>query len=257
MAQAVQAPHLTEAQLQDMLGLASKSDSVELKLTVPENAYASTAHALGMDPLEAQIRQVFFFDTPQLTLNHAGLVVRARRISGGNDDSTVKLRPVDPSSLPKKLRQSVSFGVEVDAMPGGYVCSGSMKGEVGKRDVRQVVFEARPISKLFNADQRAFYKEHAPEGLELDHLAILGPVNVLKLKFKPKGANIPLVAEVWLFPNNTSTLELSTKCPPADALGTANRLRAYLRGKDVPLDGEQSTKTKTALELFSARLVAH
>lgn len=248
--------HLTDEQLRDMLNLAGQSDSVELKLTVPESAYASTAHALGMDPLEAQIRQVFFFDTPELTLNHAGLVVRARRIQGDQDDSTVKLRPVDPAALPKKLRNALRFGVEVDAMPGGYVCSGSMKGELGKRAVRNVVFDGKPIRKLFDKDQRAFYDAHAPKGLELDQLSILGPINVLKLKFAPKGSKIPLVAEMWLFPNNTSTLELSTKCPPKNALKVADTLRAYLHAREVPLDGEQSTKTKTALELFSARLVA-
>jgi hypothetical protein len=208
-----------------------------------------------MDRLEAQIREVFFFDTPDLKLNHSGLVVRARRIQGGNDDTTVKLRPVDPKTLPKKLRNSLSFGVEVDAMPGGYVCSGSMKGEVGKRDVREVVFDARPIRKLFNKDQRAFYEEHAPEGLTLDQLSILGPINVFKLKFQPKGSKIPMVAEYWLFPDNTAVLELSTKCPPKDAMTTVNRLRTYLTGKNVSLSGEQQTKTKSALELFSARLV--
>jgi hypothetical protein len=247
--------HLTDDQLKDMLALASASDSVELKLTVPENAYSSTANALGMDPLEAQIRQVFFFDTPDLKLNHAGLVVRARRIQGSNDDSVVKLRPVDPTKLPKKLRESISFGVEVDAMPGGYVCSGSMKGEIGKRDVRAAVFEGRPIRKLFNKDQRAFFDEHVPEGLTLDTLSILGPINVFKLKFQPSGSKIPMVAEFWLFPDNTSVLELSTKCPPKDAMKTVTRLRTYLTGKNVSLSGEQSTKTKAALELFSARLV--
>ena len=252
-----QAPHhLTDAELSDMLALAKASDSVELKLTIPENAYSSTANALGMDPLDAQIRQIFFFDTPDLKLNHAGLVVRARRIQGANDDSVVKMRPVDPQALPKKLRESLSFGVEVDAMPGGYVCSGSMKGEVGKRDVREVVFDARPIRKLFSKEQRAFYEAHAPEGIELDHLSILGPINVFKLKFQPKGSKIPMVAEFWLFPDNTSVLELSTKCPPKDAMTTANRLRTYLTSKNVSLSGEQQTKTKAALELFSARLVA-
>ena len=49
-----------------------------------------------MDPLDAQIRQVFFFDTPDLALNQAGVVVRARRVQGKGDDSVVKLRPVVP-----------------------------------------------------------------------------------------------------------------------------------------------------------------
>ncbi len=249
-------PHLTDDQLRDLMNLASDSDSVELKLTVPEDSYSATARALGMDPLEARIRQIFFFDTPELTLNHAGLVVRARRIQGANDDSTVKMRPVDPRELPKSVRKSMNFGVEVDAMPGGYVCSGSMKAEIGKRDVHDVAFDGKPIRKLFNKEQRAFYDAHAPAGLALDDLSVLGPINVLKLKFLPKGSKIPMVAEVWLFPNNTSVLELSTKCPPKLALTVAAELRAFLTKKAVPLDGEQQTKTKTALELFSARLVA-
>ena len=50
-----------------------------------------------------------------------------RRVRGKGDDSVVKLRPVDPEELAPELRVSPNFGVEVDAMPGGYVYSGSMK----------------------------------------------------------------------------------------------------------------------------------
>ena len=78
--------------------------------------------ALGVDPLDGQIRQVYFFDTPDLVLNQSGLVVRARRVQGKGDDSVVKLRPVDPKKLSPELRASRNFGVEIDAMPGGYVC---------------------------------------------------------------------------------------------------------------------------------------
>ena len=116
--------------------LVKGADSIELKLTVPEREYRSGAAALGLDPLEAQIRQVFFFDTPDLTLNKAGVVARARRIQGRDGDSTIKLRPVVPADLPADLRRSPNFVVEVDAMPGGYVCSASLKGKVTAADVR-------------------------------------------------------------------------------------------------------------------------
>ena len=53
-------------ELAELLSLIKKSDSVELKATVPESHHRSTVDALGMDPLDAQIRQVFFFDTPDL-----------------------------------------------------------------------------------------------------------------------------------------------------------------------------------------------
>ena len=95
---------LSHEQIAEMLDLLKDSDSVELKLTVPEHDQRSAVVTLGMDPLEAQIRQVFFFDTPDLALDKLGVVVRARRIQGKGDDSVVKLRPVVPSELPAELR---------------------------------------------------------------------------------------------------------------------------------------------------------
>ena len=106
---------------------------------------------------------MFFFDTPDLALDAAGLVVRARRVQGGSGDSVVKLRPVEPTELPKRIRRSDAFTVEVDAMPGGFVCSGSMKGAVDAADVRDAVRGGRPVRKLFSKQQRAFYDEHAPD----------------------------------------------------------------------------------------------
>ena len=62
---------LTDVQLQ-LMKLVEGSDSVELKLTVPATLRRNAVEALGIDPLDAQIRQVFFFDTPALDLNQAG-----------------------------------------------------------------------------------------------------------------------------------------------------------------------------------------
>ena len=228
------------------------ADSVELKATVPAVDQRPAVDALGLDAIEAQIRQVFFFDTPDLALDAAGLVVRARRVQGGSGDSVVKLRPVEPTELPKRIRQSDAFTVEVDAMPGGFVCSGSMKGAVDAADVRDAVRGGRPVRKLFSKQQRAFYDEHAPDVTGLDDLTILGPIFVLKLKSAPKGFGRKLTAEMWLFPDNSRILELSTKCPPSEAFGVAAETRAFLGAKGIDLDAEQQTKTRTALELFAA-----
>ena len=171
----------------EVLALIKQSKTVELKVTVPEGSYRSTALALGIDALQAQLRQVVFFDTPDLALNKSGVVVRARRSQGGADDTVIKLRPVVPEDLPSELRALPEFGVEVDALPGGFVCSASFKGELTKNRVRDVMLGQRPISKLFTAGQRDFYAAHAPDGVGLDHLSVLGPLNVLKLKFTPEG----------------------------------------------------------------------
>ncbi len=249
-------PRLTDEQLVEVLALTKDADSVELKVTVPEREQRSAMTALELDPLDGQIRQVFFFDTPDLVLNGHGVVVRARRIQGKGDDSVVKLRPVVPHELPAELRASPSFGVEVDAMPGGFVCSGSMKGVLEATHVKEAVAGDRPLRKLFSKEQRAFFAAHAPDGLALDGLSILGPIFVLKVKFSPAGLGRKIVAEVWLYPDDSRLLELSTKCAPSEAFQVAAETRAFLTEQGVDLAGEQETKTRRALEFFSERLRA-
>jgi hypothetical protein len=249
------ARRLSDAQFGALLELIHDVDSVELKTSIPADEHRATISGLPLDPVEAEPRQVFFFDTPDLALNKLGLVVRARRVQKRGDDSVVKLRPVVPAELPKEIRNSPSFGVEVDAMPSGvYVCSGSMKRAMGTTDVKDAIAGRQPVHKLFSKEQRALYKAHAPEGLSLDDLSILGPILVLKLKFAPEGFKRKLVAELWLYPDNSMLLELSTKCLPDEAFKVMVELRTFLTKQGIDLTGEQETKTKKALEFFSKRL---
>ena len=97
---------MSDEDLGTLMALIKDADSVELKLTVPEADHRSTVVALGADALDSQIRQVIFFDTPDLTLQQNGLVVRARRVQRKGDDSVVKLRPVVPKELPPEVRTS-------------------------------------------------------------------------------------------------------------------------------------------------------
>jgi hypothetical protein len=151
-----------------------------------------------------------------------------------------------------RLRNSPDLKVEVDTMPGGYVCSASLKRRLGPNAVRDALRGGGTVSDLFSKEQRKFFAAHAPSEIELDDLSVLGPVFVLKLKSIPSDFGRPLVTELWLYPDGTRILELSTKCLPSEAFQVAAESRAYLTGKEVSLTGEQQTKTKTALEFFRA-----
>jgi hypothetical protein len=63
-----------------------------------------------------------------------------------------------------------------------------------------------------------------------------------------------MVAEMWLYPDGSRILELSTKCTPSEAFQVGAESRAFLHAKGIDTTGEQSTKTRTALEFFSAEL---
>ena len=79
-------PALSDAELVEMLALVREADSVELKLTIPEADQRAVVTALELDPLDAEIRQVFFLDTLDLALERRGRDLAAsgsRRHQGG------------------------------------------------------------------------------------------------------------------------------------------------------------------------------
>lgn len=245
---------LSGPQITEVLRLIEGSDSVELKLTVPDTDHASAVASLEMDVLQAQIRQVVFLDTADLALNDAGLVLRLRRVQGKQGDVIVKLRPIDPAEVAPEVRRSPAFGIEVDAMPGGFVCSGAMVRALDDARVKEAMSGLRPFSKAFSKEQRRFFAAHAPDGLAIDDLSALGPINVLKLKLQPAELGRRLVAELWFYPDGTRLLELSTKCAPDEAFTVAAETKALLSARGIKLTGRQATKTKTALGYFSGQL---
>ena len=63
-----------------------------------------------------------------------------------------------------------------------------------------------------------------------------------------------MVAELWLYPDGSRIVELSTKCLPAEAFDVAAETRVFLTDRGIDLLAEQQTKTKTALEFFAGEL---
>jgi len=241
---------LNDKRMAKALRILKDAQSVELKLTILDAERDVALVQLDLDVLHAELRQVIFFDTPDLRLHRAGLIVRARRTRKGGD-AVIKLRPIVPRELPRRLRRSDHFRIEIDAMPGEYVCSGSLRERVDNEEVKAVIRGTRPIRKLFSTQQREFFVEHAPLGLELDALTPFGPINVAKTKFDLGGDGRTMKAELWFYPDGSRILELSVKCPPEKAFQRAAEARADLTRLGITLTGEQQTKTRKALQYFA------
>jgi hypothetical protein len=112
------------------------------------------------------------------------------------------------------------------------------------------------LSKLFSKEQRAFYREHAPSDIALDSLTLLGPSFALKATFTPKRLKRKTVLELWLYPDGTRLLELSTKCAPAEGPSVSAEFRSYLSEHGVTITSDQQAKTKTALEFYASQIRA-
>ena len=241
---------LSRSQISGIMKILKDVGSVEIKLVAPIHTHRATIAKLGVDPIETEIRQVYFFDTPNLDLNKAGLVVRARRIQGGTGDTVIKLRPVDPGEIDRELRRSGSFKTEIDVVPGGFVCSGSFKGRCTAQEAKDAVGGKMPLDSLFSKEQRAFYGKHAPKGVALRSLEAYGPTFVLKAKQWIKQLDRRLVVEMWLFPDGSRNLEISMKCEPSEAFQVAQEAREYFKEIGIELSANQQTKTRAAMQFF-------
>ena len=245
---------LSGEDIMKIVSLGRGANSIELKLSVPLTSHRATIKGIGLDPVEAQPRQAYFFDTPDLALNRAGVVVRARRTQGGTADTVIKLRPVDPSGIDPEIRRSAAFKVEVDVMPGGFVCSASFKGVCSGQEVLDVSDGTLALRKIFSKEQRAFYDAHAPAGITMDKLSILGPTFLLKARHQPKDFDRRITVEMWLYPDGERVLEISTKCLPDETFKVGADFKAFLAKRGIALGAEQAPKTKTSLDFFSAKL---
>ena len=187
-----------------------------------------------------------------------GLVVRARHVQGREHDSVVKSRPVDPATLRKQLRKSPDFGVEVDAMPGGFVCSASLKGLVEGDAIRKTAFRDP-------SDPQAVLEAPACV-LRRTHAGGARTRRSLGYGSDPR-AETQMAARRAPEQDGCRAVDLSRRLAHPRALHQVRAGRPhldhrrhharFLHRRDVELSAVQATKTKTTLEFFSHQLRTH
>ena len=139
-------------------------------------------------------------------------------------------------------------------MPGGFVCSASLKAKLAPTEVRDTILGGKPIRKLFSKEQRAFFAAHAPEGVELDELSVLGPIFVLKLKWSPPGLRASARRRALALPGRLADPRALDEVRRRPRRSRSRPRRAPSSRAGRRSLGEQQTKTKTALEFFAKEL---
>ena len=250
---AAQTRAASDEELPRLLALIEDSDSVELKLTIPDGEQRSAMAALGLDPLDAQIRQVFFFDTPDLQLNACGLVVRARRVQKRGDDSVVKLRPVVPSELRDRLapRPVVQRRGRRDA--GRVRLLGHDEGGAGDRQPGpRGAGRQAPDAQALQQGAARLAAAYAPDGLDdRRSAASWGRSSCSSSSWCRRRC-----AAGWSprCGSTRTTRRSSSSRPgacPTRRSTSPRRLRGFLVERGLDVGGEQQTKTRTALQMLS------
>lgn len=230
-------------------------DAVEIKITIRPDQELLVERAMEVSEDTADVRLVYFYDTPDLDLFKAGVVLRARLVKADDDDSTVKFRSVEAASVSENWRQSKGFKLEADWVGDRVVCSASLTALQRRDEIDEVAGGKRAIGKLFCNEQEQFLSEFHKGPLDLNKLRVLGPVRVLRWKPKHKTFPHEVTLEEWRLPNGADLVEVSIKTPPTKAHQAREEFGTHLKSMGLILeDAPQETKTRTALEYFAGLL---
>ena len=226
-------------------------DAVEIKVTMRPDQELRAERAMELNEDTATVRIIYFYDTPQLELFDAGVVLRARLVKGDDDDSTVKFRPVQAKNISEEWKQLKGFKLEADCVGDRLVCSASLTGLQKRDEIDEVAKGNRPIEKLFSKDQERFLGVFYKRPVDFAKLRVLGPIRVLRWKLNQKGFPHQLTIEEWRLPDGDDLVEVSIKTPPQQAHQAQKDFDKHLRNLGLDPKGAQETKTRTALKYFA------
>ena len=232
------------------------ADTIEIKATIPDRQIEGALRRYGLTPDNDEERYIYFFDTPALDLLGAGIIMRARRIVGDVHDSTVKFRPVDPSSVRGRWRRYRDFKIEADASEKGLVKSASFSMPAEKGLIKRVAGGERKIRDLLAREQRAFIEKTAKRKIDFDRLVVLGPLRAHRWTYEDPACPWPITVELWLREDGQRLMEMSIKTPAVQAAVAVAGFMAFLAEVGAETDNEQQTKTRWALSYYAAKLAA-
>ena len=226
-------------------------DRVEIKVTIRPDQELRAERAMAINEDTAEVRVLYFYDTPKLDLFNAGVALRARLVKGDKDDSTVKFRPVEATNITDEWKGLNGFKLEADCVGDRVICSASLTGPQKRHEIDDVAQGKRPIEKLFSKNQERFLGEFYKGTVDFGKLRVLGPIRVLRWKLKQKGFAHELTLEEWRLPNGEDLVEVSIKAAPGEASQAHKDFDKHLRELGIDPQGSQETKTRTALNYFA------
>lgn len=245
-------PHSTVTPSGRLRGAAGVA-AVEIKVTVKPEEELRALRTFELDEETAEVRVIYFYDTPKLDLFTGGVALRARLVKGDRDDSTVKVRPVDPGKVSDAWRETPGFKVEADATGPKIIRSASLTVIQKPADIEEVASKERPIYKLFDRDQVRFLAEFYNKAVDFEKLKVLGPIRVLRWKTKHEKFHYGLTVEEWRLPNGNDLVEVSIKVEPDESVEAKKQFEAHLTKIGLDPKGAQQTKTLTALQYFASQ----
>jgi hypothetical protein len=235
--------------------LTAGAETIEIKATILQAHIRTALEHYGLTRINDELRLIYFFDTPDLVLQSAGIIARARRVIGDQHDSTIKFRPVQPESVARRWRKYRDFKIEVDASERGLVKSASLSMPVARGQIKRVVAGKKNIRSLFTEEQEDFLDEMANTRIDFRKIVTMGPLRAQRWDFEDPACPWPITAELWEREDKSTMMEVSVKALVGQAAAVMAGFMAFLAEVGVQRDASPQAKTRWALEHYAARHV--
>jgi uncharacterized protein YjbK len=223
-------------------------DRIEFKVTVFPSEEPKVQAELRRTRLTPKRRRVYFYDTPKLDLYDRHLVLRGR-VTEGEAESTLKLRPLPESGVPGPWK-AAEARIELDVVGSKQVPSGKLDADLDPELIDQVAQGDAKASELFDGTQVGLVDDDE----ELGKLVVLGPVDARVWDLPEESFPHELSVEEWSLPDGSHFMELSFKVKPDKAEKAQKDFHAYLTRLAIGFDGDPEPKTPKVLRFFVERL---
>jgi hypothetical protein len=240
-------------------------ESVEIKVTLSGSSVAAAVTALELP--EGQNWSILFCEdittgvAPSTPLLDIGVVLRTRKKSGTQGDSTVKLRPCRWSQLSEDFftnrKDSVTeLKIEADWAGPKRTLAASLTREWNDDRVDAVRSGRLAAADLFEKEQRRFLQECSSSPVNLDALAALPDIAATRWKAftaKLNGRELSVRAERWMIDRTIDFLELSIVSDLDRAERDQAGLHHFLAKQGLHAEQNQENKTQRVLSYLAAQ----
>lgn len=226
------------------------SGTITLKASIADPLIDGVLSRYGLTVDSDAPRHVYFFDTPDLTLLKAGIIARARRISGDDHDSTIKFHPVVAADLLAMWRECDGFQLERDLSETGAITSASLTVPVSKGAIKQVAAGEKGIAKLFSKEQEAFITAVSGQAISYEGLCVLGPVAGYCWVVTDAAYPWRITLELWLREDGTRLMEVAIKAPLIQAEVAGAGFMVFMQAVGAQRHMKQQTKTRWILRHY-------
>jgi len=213
--------------------------TVELQWVVCELSENSLFTKINSVPGKYSDREVYYSETRDLDLYHAGAVARAR-MTKKKIKTAVKIKLMDESQIPWDFLAGQDFKCEIDSYSGNEKVGCSLYSQpVDKTNLRS------PAQDDFIRRQTGFS--------QFSELKTWGPAHSREWEWLESEVGETLVVESVRAPGSFFSLELSARASVEKKEVVLKKVRTWLDSKAVQLCPDQVGKTEKLLKSLIAR----